>query len=120
MGKSKGIKYSSYLDDLGQLRLEKFCDEFDCSKAKAIIYLLELWENGTINNKLATVSLEIQSELEKKLATSLQSKFESKFTELSQEIDSLKQKLQKITKQTHISNTKSFEQKLSGEDSDKL
>ena len=38
MGKSKGIKYSSYLDNLEHLRLKKICTEFDCSKAKAISY----------------------------------------------------------------------------------
>lgn len=78
MGKAKGIKYSSYLDNIGQLRLEKFCIEFDCSKAKAISYLLELWENGTINNKLATINEDIYSELETKLEKVVTAKLEKK------------------------------------------
>jgi len=99
MGKSKGVKYSSYLDDLGQLRLEKFCAEFDCSKAKAISYLLELWENGTINSKLASVSEEIQSELEQKLATLIESKFTEEFAQINQQLNECKQEITALKNQ---------------------
>lgn len=107
MGKTKGVKYSSYLDDLGELRLEKFCTEFNCSKAKAISYLLELWENGTIKNKLATVSQEVQSELEKKLATYVESKFYEEFVVVNEQFDELKQQIDLIQEQlTMINNHK--------------
>ena len=89
MGKSKGTKYSSYLDNLGQLRLEKFCTEFDCSKAKAISYLLELWENGTINNKLATVSDDIYAQLENKLEGFINAKLEHKLEQVHRDIHNL-------------------------------
>ena len=86
MGKSKGTKYSSYLDNVGEVRLEKFCAEFDCSKAKAISYLLELWENGTINNKLATVSDDIYCQLEKKLESFINAKLEDQLKQVHENI----------------------------------
>ncbi len=93
MSKVKGVKYSSYLDSIGQLRLEKFCTEFDCSKAKAISYLLELWENGTIDNKLATISQDIHSQLEKKLESFVTSKLDEKLAILNQEISKLQDEI---------------------------
>ena len=89
MGKSNGTKYSSYLDNIGQLRLENFCSEFDCSKAKAINYLLELWENGTVNNKLVTISDDIYSQLESKLESFITSKLDKKLEQVYQEINNL-------------------------------
>jgi uncharacterized small protein (DUF1192 family) len=97
MGKSKGVKYSSYLDNIGQLRLEKFCAEFNCSKAKAISYLLELWENGTIDHKLATISTDIYSQLEKTLEIFLTSKLEEKLATLNQEISKLKAEIDQLS-----------------------
>ena len=100
------MKYSSYLDELGELRLAKFCSEFDCSKAKAISYLLELWENGTVNDKLISTSNELQSEVEKKITMSLESKFQAQFVtinqqfaEVTQEVVRLKQELKKLSTQ---------------------
>ena len=93
MGKSKGNKYSSYLDSIGQLRLEKFCSEFDCSKAKAISYLLELWENGTLNNKLATINNDIYSQLETKLESFIRSKIDIQLNTVNQEISDLRNEL---------------------------
>ena len=89
MVKSKENKYSSYLDNLGQVRLEKFCAEFDCSKAKAISYLLELWENGKINNKLATTSDDIYAQLENKLEGFINAKLEYKLEQVHQDIHNL-------------------------------
>jgi hypothetical protein len=99
MGKSKGNKYSSYLDNVGQLRLEKFCSQFDCSKAKAISYLLELWENGTLNNKLATVNDDIYSQLETKLESFINSKIENQLNTVNQEISSLKNEVTHLSKE---------------------
>ena len=96
MGKSKGTKYSSYLDNLGELRLEKFCEEFECSKAKAISYLLELWENGTINNKLATVNDDIYSQLENKLENFIVSKIDHQLKEVNQDINRLQEEVTDI------------------------
>jgi uncharacterized small protein (DUF1192 family) len=93
MSKTKEVKYSSYLDNIGQLRLEKFCTEFDCSKAKAISYLLELWENGTIDNKLVTISQDIHSQLERKLESFVTSQLEEKLAILNQEINNLKDEI---------------------------
>lgn len=93
MGKAKGTKYSSYLDSLGQLRLEKFCAEFDCSKAKAISYLLELWENGTVNNKLATISDDIYSQLEGKLENFIALTLDKKLEQVYQDIHNLQDNL---------------------------
>ena len=90
MGKSKGVKYSSYLDQKGELRLEKFCKEFECSKAKAINYLLELWENGTINNKLAIINDDIYDQLENKLEKFITDKLEEKLEVVHGEIALLK------------------------------
>ena len=96
MGKSKGIKYSSYLDNVGQLRLEKFCSEFDCSKAKAISYLLELWENGTVNNKLATLSEDLHAQLESKIEKAIDSKLAEKLNNFYEEISHLKHEVSKL------------------------
>ena len=99
MSKSKGTKYSSYLDNIGQLRLEKFCSEFDCSKAKAISYLLELWENGTINNKLATVSGDIYLQLESKLESFINAKLEQKLEQVHHNIHNLQDKIDHLDRQ---------------------
>lgn len=93
MAKSKGVKYSSYLDDLDQLRLEKFCEDFNCSKAKAISYLLELWENGTINNKLTLVRDDMKLELEKKIDHLIGDKLEAKLAPITKEIEKIKRKI---------------------------
>lgn len=99
MGKSKGTKYSSYLDNIGKLRLEKFCSEFDCSKAKAIIYLLELWENGTVNHKLATMSDDVYSQLENKLENFITSKLDQKLEQVYQDIHSLQANVEHLDRQ---------------------
>ena len=114
MGKTKGIKYSSYLDNVGQLRLEKFCHEFDCSKAKAISYLLELWENGTVNNKLATVSEDIHAQFEQKIEKTIDAKLAEKFSHLYQEISDLKHevsRLQPPIKKTPVKKSKTTTKK---------
>ena len=95
MGKSKGIKYSSYLDNAGQKRLEKFCSDFDCSKAKAISYLLELWENGTINNKLATINDELYGQLESKIEDTIDAQLAEKLSNIYQELSHLKHEISK-------------------------
>ena len=107
MGKSKGTKYSSYLDSIGQLRLEKFCSEFDCSKAKAISYLLELWENGTVNNKLATISDDIYYQLENKLESFISSKLEQKLEQVYQDIHNLQANVEHLDHQLNNTSQKS-------------
>ena len=114
MGKSKGIKYSSYLDNVGQLRLEKFCAEFDCSKAKAISYLLELWENGTVNSKLATISEDLNAQLEAKIENTIDAKLTEKLSHLYQEISDLKHevsRLQSPIKKTPVKKSKTTTKK---------
>lgn len=60
VNKNKLPKYSSYLNDTDSELLELFCNQFHCSKAKALPLLLKFWSDNkdNVSNELATISSE--------------------------------------------------------------